>query len=67
MVFVLVGERSRLRGEVILSKRCRCGPNPADDKYGSLHKAHDAGPNEKKMSDGGRRRASLGVEVWKSF
>ena len=24
-------------------------------------------PNENKMSDGGRGRASLGVEVWKSF
>src|SRR6266478_6432623 len=24
-------------------------------------------PNETKMSDGGRERASLGVEVWKSF
>jgi hypothetical protein len=24
-------------------------------------------PNENKMSDGGRPRASLGVEVWKSF
>ena len=23
-------------------------------------------PNENKMSDGGRERASLGVEVWKS-
>jgi len=23
-------------------------------------------PNENKMSDGGRDRASLGVEVWKS-
>ena len=23
-------------------------------------------PNENKMSDGGRQRASLGVEVWKS-
>ena len=25
-----------------------------------------AGPNENKMSDGGRDRASLGVKVWKS-
>src|SRR5215472_6058136 len=24
-------------------------------------------PNENKMSDGGRERASLGVKVWKSF
>src|SRR6266536_1060106 len=24
------------------------------------------GPNEKKMSDGGRERASIGVELWKS-
>jgi hypothetical protein len=29
--------------------------------HGDMHR-----PNENKMSDGGRERASLGVEVWKS-
>jgi len=35
-----------------------CAQFPVDDFHG---------PNETKMSDGGRERASLGVEVWKSF
>ena len=35
-------------------------------RFGDLGAAIVFGPNENKMSDGGRDRASLGVEMWKS-
>jgi hypothetical protein len=43
--------------------RCRWVAHQKKQKYAGkrLHR-----PNENKMSDGGRERASLGMEVWKS-
>src|SRR5437899_6380354 len=38
---------------------------PADAFFGGKFMTH-VSPNENKMSDGGRDRASLGVGVWKS-
>ncbi len=38
---------------------------PADAFFGGKFMTH-VSPNENKMSDGGRARASLGVGVWKS-
>src|SRR5437899_8676019 len=38
---------------------------PADAFFGGKFMTH-VSPNENKMSDGGRGRASLAVEVWKS-
>ncbi len=40
------------------TRQKQCGQK---QKWGVAHR-----PNENKMSDGGRERASLGVEVWKS-
>ena len=45
-------------------------PQPRTDaqrKNRITRMANAHGSNENKMSDGGRARASLGVEVWKSF
>ena len=36
------------------------------NQMGRVHQSADHTSNENKMSDGGRGRASLGVEVWKS-
>jgi hypothetical protein len=41
------------------------GASRGDKQHGENHKARHR-PNENKMSDGGRDRASLGVGVWKS-
>ena len=43
----------------------QCDNLPVDVKRWRIR--HGKRPNENKMSDGGRRRASLGAEVWKSF
>jgi len=41
--------------------RCTQGQQRDDEYCQAWHR-----PNENKMSDGGRDRASLGVEVWNS-
>ncbi len=51
------------------SKQCRKhAENDMDTRgLGCRHRMGNVPSNENKMSDGGRERESIGVEVWKSF
>ena len=57
------GRRRRLCKRPIVDKQ-RCNPDGKCSVMSAC--AGDAASNENKMSDGGRGRASLGVEGWKS-
>jgi hypothetical protein len=53
------GHNISLRSRILLLEIIRLRSSGV---FGVLHDT----PNENKMSDGGRDRASIGVEVWKS-
>ena len=42
------------------------GQNAQKNDLEFLHRKRVSSPNENKMSDGGRERALLGVQAWKS-
>ena len=56
---------NRFRVELMLIESFEIGRLDFPNRH-TLESTHCFLPNENKMSDGGRDRASLGVEVWKS-
>jgi hypothetical protein len=63
------GNRSRRAGTVVRqgsSRMCGCRMRACRCDKHQNNETQRHRPNEKKMSDGGRERASLEVEVWKS-
>src|SRR4051794_26677783 len=57
--------RKRTIARILLCLECHRHA-ASEQKRAEQQDARSHSPNENKMSDGGRWRASLGVEVWKS-